>query len=167
MRIVVVSDTHRNTALLHRCVRQAIADGPIDVFLHCGDGVRDLESVENDLLKANPRIRIVAVRGNCDLGAFSWPDSEIIDLNGIRAFVTHGHLYQVKHGQGHLARAARELQATLAFFGHTHQAAVSEKHGVTLINPGSLSSQALSDIAYLEVRIDSNQPIRVNFMSFR
>ena len=70
MRIVAVSDTHQNTELLRRSVRQAIEDGPIDVFIHCGDGVRDLECVEQELLAANPRIRIYAVRGNCDLGAY-------------------------------------------------------------------------------------------------
>jgi uncharacterized protein len=167
MRIIVVSDTHQNTALLGQSVRQAIADGPIDVFLHCGDGVRDLECVESDLLQKNPRIRIFAVRGNCDLGAFPYPVSELIDLNGVRAFVTHGHLYQVKHGLGQLARAARELNAALAFFGHTHQAAIAQKHGVTLINPGSLASQASEGIAYLEVTIDLEQNVRENFIRLR
>ena len=72
MRIVVVSDTHQNTALLEQAVRQAIADGPIDGLIHCGDGVRDLDCVEAALLASNPRIRIYAVKGNCDLGALHW-----------------------------------------------------------------------------------------------
>ncbi|MBE0601015.1 MAG: metallophosphoesterase family protein, partial [Firmicutes bacterium] len=46
MRIVVYSDTHQNMALLSQSVRQAMADGKIDVLVHCGDGVRDLEGVE-------------------------------------------------------------------------------------------------------------------------
>ena len=167
MRIIVVSDTHQNTALLRQSVRQAIADGPIDVFLHCGDGARDLEYVESDLLQCNPRIRVYAVRGNCDLGAFPYPSSELIDLSGVRALVTHGHLYQVKHGLGQLANAAKELQATLAFFGHTHQAAVEQKHGVTLINPGSSASQNAAGIAYLEVLIDSQRHIRENFIKLK
>lgn len=167
MRIIAVTDSHQNTALLQRSVQQAIEDGPIDVFIHCGDGVRDLDCVEQELLAANPRIRIYAVRGNCDLGAFEYPETELADLQGVRAFITHGHLYQVKHGLGHLAKAAREQNAKLAFFGHTHQALVAEKHGVMLINPGSLTSWFQGDTAYLEVTIGSNEIIRENFVKQR
>lgn len=167
MRIVAVSDTHQNTALLMRCVRQAIEDGPVDVFIHCGDGVRDLFSVEEDLRSANPGVRIYAVRGNCDFGDTRFPMSELSDLNGVRAFITHGNLYNVKHGLGKLAKAARTLKAGLAFFGHTHQAVIAEKHGVVLINPGSLASRNMTDPAYLEVTIDHNQRIYEHFIKLR
>ena len=167
MRIVAVSDTHHNTALLRQSVRQAIADGPIDAFIHCGDGVRDLFYVETDLLSANPQIRICAVRGNCDLSSAKFPVSELIVLGGVRIFVTHGHVQQVKHGLGKLAKAARELKAGLAFFGHTHRAAVTQKHGVVLINPGSLASWSVTNTAYLEVTIDENKDIREKYVKQR
>lgn len=164
MRIVAVSDTHRNTAQLRRSVRQAVEDGQIDVFIHCGDGVQDLDVVEDILRTANPSIRIYAVRGNCDLGAFQVPVSDLADLHGVRALITHGHIYDVKHGLGKLAKAARSLHAALAFFGHTHQPLIAQKHGVTLINPGSLAAWSLTDTAYLEVLIDGDHPIRENFI---
>ncbi len=167
MRIVAVSDTHQNTSFLRRSVRQAIGDGRIDVFIHCGDGVRDLLAVEEDLLFFNPNIRIYAVRGNCDFSDPQFPDSELAELNGVRAFITHGNLYQVKHGLGKLSKAARDLKAGLAFFGHTHQAVVAEKHGVILINPGSLASWSLTDTAYLEVTIDPDQRIYEQFIKLR
>lgn len=167
MRIIAVSDTHQNTTLLKRSVRQAIEDGRIDVFIHCGDGVRDLLDVDEDLRFFNPHIRIYAVRGNCDFYDPGFPDSELADLNGVRAFITHGHLYQVKHGLGKLAKAARDLNAGLAFFGHTHQAVVTEKHRVVLINPGSLASWFQGDTAYLEVQIDQNQNIQEQFIKQR
>ena len=110
-------------------------DGAVDVFIHCGDGVRDLETAEGDLLKHNKNIRIYAVRGNCDLSAQHYPLTETADLNGVRTLITHGHLYQVKHGLGKLSKAAREMQMQLVFFGHTHQAAVKEKHGVIADQP--------------------------------
>ncbi len=167
MRIIAVSDTHRNTERLVRCVRQALADGPIDAFLHCGDGVRDLEAAEPLLILQNPHIRIVAVKGNCDLGEFAYPASELVDLNGVRTLVTHGHLYQVKQGLSSLAQAARELHATLAFFGHTHRPDIVRRQGLTLINPGSLSFWQAAGIAYLEVLIDGSQSIRENFIKLR
>jgi len=129
-------------------------DGKTDVLIHCGDGVRDLEAIEGELLRRNPHIRIYAVRGNCDLTAFQYPGTETANLNGVRALITHGHLYGVKHGLGPLAKAAADIGARLAFFGHTHQPLAKEKHGVKLINPGSLSALVQAGNAYLEVTVD-------------
>ncbi|MBN1776954.1 MAG: YfcE family phosphodiesterase [Clostridiales bacterium] len=167
MRAVAFADTHQKTALFHRCVEQAMEDGAIDVLIHCGDGVRDLEAVESELLQRNPNIRIYAVRGNCDIGAFRYPGIETTDLNGVRTLITHGYDYQVKHGLGKLSRAAHAMGMRLVFFGHTHQPLVREKHGVTLINPGSLASWSLTDTAYLEVIIDETQHIRANFIKLQ
>lgn len=159
MRIIAVSDTHQNTALLRQSVQQAMEDGKIDVFIHCGDGVRDIHCVEKALLASNPNIRIYAVRGNCDVGAFPYPVTETIDLNGIRTLITHGYIHHVKHGLGMLSKAARSLHAQLAFFGHTHQPLVKEKHGITLINPGSFA-----DTAYAEVIIGENRMFRAKLI---
>jgi hypothetical protein len=167
MRIVAFSDTHQNTALFRQSVRQAMEDGKIDVFIHCGDGVRDLENVEGELLQSNPNIRIYAVRGNCEIGALQYPAAETGDLNGVRTLITHGHNDQVKHGLGKLSKAAQAMNIRLVFFGHTHQALIKEKHGVMLINPGSLSSWSLTDTAYLEVTIDDTRNIREKFIRLR
>ncbi|HPF88362.1 MAG TPA: YfcE family phosphodiesterase [Candidatus Limiplasma sp.] len=164
MRLIVFSDTHQNTAFFQRCVQQAMEDGPIDALLHCGDGVRDLDCVESDLLRANPHILLYAVRGNCDLYLTQYPVTEMLELQGVRMMLTHGHTFQVKQGLGPLASAAREMGADVVFFGHTHQATVVKKHGVTLINPGSLTSYAYTETAYLEVLIDVHKNIRENFI---
>jgi len=167
MRIVAFADTHQKTELFIRCVRQAMEDGKIDAFIHCGDGVRDLETVESELLRSNPNIRIYAVRGNCDIGAFRYPGIETAELDGVRTLITHGNNYQVKHGLGMLSKAARAMGMRLVFFGHTHQPTVREKHGVMLINPGSLASWAMDDTAYLEVIIDKQQHLRTEFIKHR
>ena len=164
MRIIIFSDTHQKTALFSQYVRQAMDDGKIDAFIHCGDGVGDLDTVEGELLKHNPGIRIYVVRGNCDLAAFEYPGTETADLNGVRTLITHGHLYQVKHGLGPLSKAARDMQTQLVFFGHTHQPAIKEKHGVLCINPGSLACLAQEGNAYLEVLIDETKTIRERFI---
>ncbi len=167
MRIVVFSDTHQNKALLAQSVRQAIADGPIDVLIHCGDGVRDLEEVEAALLGANQCIRFIAVRGNCDLAAQHYPATDTADLNGVRTMVTHGHLYAVKYGLDSLSKSARDMGMRLVFFGHTHQPVVKEKHGVLLINPGSLTAVSMNGYAYLQVEIDDNQNIQEMYVKHR
>ncbi len=139
-------------------------DGPVDMLVHCGDGVRDLDSLENELLLANPCARMYAVRGNCDLGSLHYPITEIVEANGLKIMVTHGHAFEVKYGLGMLSKAAREVGAGLVFFGHTHQPVITQKHGVTLINPGSLASYALTDTAYLEIMIDAQKNIREKFI---
>lgn len=167
MRIVVFSDTHRNMERFAQSVRQAVADGKIDALIHCGDGVGDLEEVEGELTRHNPRIRIYAVVGNCDLAAGHYPGTETANLNGVETLITHGHLYHVKQGLGQLAKAAADLQMRLVFFGHTHQPVVREKHGVLCVNPGSLAALYHEGYAYLEVLIDENQQIREKFIKLR
>ena len=164
MRIIVVSDTHQNETLLRQYVKQAMADGSVDVFIHCGDGVRDVQSVEKLLYTAYPTVRIYAVRGNCDLTARQYPVSETVMLRGVRTLITHGHYYQVKKGLSQLVKAAHSLHASLVFFGHTHHPLVVQKHGITLINPGPLSSRSHPDTAYLEVTIDNEQQICEKFI---
>ena len=167
MRIVAFSDTHQNTAFLERSVQQALEDGRIDVFIHCGDGVRDVTAVEGMLLRHNPSVRMYAVRGNCDVSASMFPAAELADLNGVRAWITHGHAYHVKHGLGHLAQAAKDLRAEIAFFGHTHQPLMRQKHGVWLLNPGAPAMLSLSDTAYLQVMISDHRDIRSDFIKQR
>lgn len=167
MRIVAFTDTHQNTAFLTRSVLQAMEDGRIDAFIHCGDGVRDAAEVEGMLMNHNPNVRIYAVRGNCDLTTTMYPEAELADLGGVRALITHGHEYHVKHGLGQLAKAAKELCAEIAFFGHTHQPLVQEKHGVLLINPGAPYALSLTDTAYLQVVVDEHRKTRSNFIKQR
>ena len=80
-----------------------------DALLHLGDGAGDL-----------PRdCPGTAVRGNCDL-ASSAADKITLDLGGVKAFITHGHLYRVKYSVDSLVYAAMEAGASLALYGHTH-----------------------------------------------
>ena len=59
-------------------------------------------------------------------------------VQGARIFYTHGHLYSVKTELGGLLQAARELDANVVLFGHTHQPLCTYREGVHLLNPGSL-----------------------------
>lgn len=131
MRILVVSDTHRDSYSL----RQAILQQPTaEVILHLGDGEEEIMDMKLEF----PKRMIIPVRGNCDWGS-TLPSSEEICLEGKRIFMTHGHLYQVKMGYHPIYCAAREKKADILLFGHTHVPMQDYDDGLYVLNPGSLN----------------------------
>lgn len=80
---------------------------------------------------------LLCVRGNCDAEVdqmvLSFPimaDYALFDLDGVTAFVTHGHLFNLDNLPAH-------KPGDLLIHGHTHVLTVQEKDGMTYINPGS------------------------------
>ena len=137
MKIVILSDSHGYPARICR-VLSMHRDADLVCFLV--DGLSDLDGLE-----ARFGIRIYAVRGNCDgFGLFSTtPEVRILEREGHRLFLTHGHRQGVKGGSGGILSAARAERCDIAIFGHTHLATenyVSE-YGIYLFNPGSLGNQ--------------------------
>ena len=57
-------------------------------------------------------------------------DYALFDLDGVTAFVTHGHLF-------HLDALPPHKDGDLLIHGHTHVLTVQHKDGMTYINPGS------------------------------
>ncbi len=55
----------------------------------------------------------------------------------VKAFITHGHLYNVDWNTDSLVYAAMEEGCSIAMFGHTHQAVNGELGSVKLLNPGT------------------------------
>lgn len=142
MRILVVSDTHGDTRNLIETIR---CNSKAEVIIHCGDGADDVSEV-----KALFSDRMfISVRGNCDLCCDA-PYTESITLEGKKLLVTHGHLYSVKYDLYSLACFARQEQADMVLFGHTHVPASVYDDGLYMLNPGSLrgygGSYALVDI---------------------
>ena len=118
MRIVVLSDTHRDFYSLRKLVEKHRND--TQLFIHLGDGLQDLEQVR----ALYPKCSFLAVRGNCDF-ASTLPLAGFYAVESARIFYTHG-------------QAAAELDANVVLFGHTHQALHQYRKGVHLLNPGSL-----------------------------
>lgn len=131
MKILVVSDTHGHEENFEKVIKKI---GVPDMILHLGDSEGG-EEIMRDM--ADCPIYLVA--GNCDFFC-DYPKSRIVEAEGIRIFMTHGHYYYVGLGLDDLAKATKENECQLALFGHTHKP-VLEKHenGVTILNPGSLS----------------------------
>ena len=45
-----------------------------------------------------------------------------MEIKGIKAIYTHGHLYSVNQTRMHLAQKAKSQGCQFAFYGHTHVA---------------------------------------------
>ena len=129
IRAAVFSDTHSATAMMLDAIRCSRPD----VVIHLGDYERDVEKVRTEF----PEIAVYNVCGNCDMYP-SAPNVDIVPLGPVKAFITHGHLYNVEWGDlSSLAYAAREQGAQIAMFGHTHRAVNDEFCSVKLLNPGT------------------------------
>ena len=166
MKIVTFSDSHGNTGILRDAVQQAMRGAPIDVCVHCGDGARDMDAIAPILRDANPNVRIVSVRGNCDLCAFDVPALDIFKANGVTMLATHGHLYNVKTEYQSLLSAARERSAAVVFFGHTHRPLLENVYGTYLINPGAICAHMPGNIAYAQVTVDATGKLRADLMKW-
>ena len=139
--IVVLSDTHGNTAPLAKLAR-VLAE--CNYIIHLGDGAADMR----ELRRVYPN-KTYVLAGNND---FYGGDSELVlDVEERRIFACHGHRYGVRQGTDKLAAAARERLCDIALYGHTHSAEVREEGGMLLINPGSLDRYGRQSYCYLVI----------------
>ncbi len=129
MKILVFSDSHGDRHMMSEAVS---TEQPDEIF-YLGDGLEDL-----DLLHAeNPTLPITAVAGNCDrMGEAPW--ESVIERQGRRFLLTHGHTYSVKSGPGGLIAEAKRQGADVALFGHTHWPLCEKVDGLWVLNPGSV-----------------------------
>ena len=143
MRALVFSDTHSNNSLM----LEAAGRFRPDVLIHLGDYERDAEILRS----AFPECALYNVRGNCDIGG-SAPDFDIVPLGPVKAFITHGHLYNVDYGHIYtLAYAAQEQGASIAMFGHTHEALNDRFGSMYILNPGTAGRGRDLTFAIVEV----------------
>ena len=142
IKAAVFSDSHGSVELM--C--QAVSRTRPDLIIHLGDYERDCRA----LLERFPAVPLYSVCGNCDLAALS-PARDTVQIGPVRAFITHGHLYNVKYYLDPLVYAAQEQGASLALFGHTHEPENCEMGGVRLINPGSAGTGRRPSWALIEV----------------
>lgn len=130
MRIGVVSDSHGRLDFLRDAVREM---EDIDVLLHAGDYRKDAMMLSQEL-----NIPVYAVVGNCDWFA-PGPEEEIIEIEGRKILLTHGHQYGVKSGNEELIHKLKREGFDLVVYGHTHKAEVVPVGNAYLLNPGSIA----------------------------
>ena len=130
MKIGIMSDSHGDRRAIDRAVERA---GKVDLWLHAGDCVPDAAYLA--LVSA---VRVENVAGNTDWPDGKTPDEIVVEAAGHRIFLTHGHIYGVRSTLEMLVQAAKEAQADIAVYGHTHVA--QEVAGdVHVLNPGSVA----------------------------
>lgn len=142
MKLLILSDTHQSLGFAY----DAIEKERPDAVLHLGDLLTDAE----DLSFACQEPDFYYVPGNGDY-ALTVPKNLTLEFDGVRIFMTHGHLYGVKRDLSMLTCAAKDAGAQLALFGHTHIQHMEERDGITLLNPGAAGRFGRSGYAVVEI----------------
>ncbi|MBQ8208308.1 MAG: YfcE family phosphodiesterase [Clostridia bacterium] len=117
MKLLVVSDSHGKVERLRRAVE---LNKDADAIIHLGDGYNDLRYV------ALPDIPVYKVRGNGEdwlkMSGNDVPRDLLLEFDGIKILMMHGHTHSVKSGFDRAIRYALDKGADLLLFGHTHGA---------------------------------------------
>ncbi|MCP3741261.1 metallophosphoesterase [Rossellomorea sp. BNER] len=149
MKLLIVSDSHGSTEILQELA--TLYSDSVDAMIHCGD---------SELTADNPIIAdFLTVRGNCDIDA-RFPDILVKEITGVNIFVTHGHLFNVKMSLMNLNYKAKENEAQLVFFGHSHTLGAEMMEGTLFLNPGSiLLPRGRREKTYALVEVENSKVI--------
>jgi len=129
MRILLVSDSHRSDLFL-----DIINYEQADRVFHLGDS----EFKHSELYMFNG-----FVQGNCDFDQ-KIPKVLINDLQTLRIFMTHGHLYGVNYGSTDIVCETIKNNCNIAIHGHTHVVKAEVVDKVLVLNPGSIKQSRCS-----------------------
>lgn len=132
MKILVLSDSHSALSFMNYCVRKLKPDA----LIHLGDYYDDAQALRDQF----PEIPLCQVPGNCD--RYRYPpgvlEIQLVTMDGVRLYLTHGHRHHVKYDTSALLADARKAGAHAALYGHTHVADCrQETDGLWVLNPGS------------------------------
>ena len=147
-RVIVVSDSHGDAENLRCAFVQAYKQGHIDAAVFLGDGASDFEQLKQMLFQRGTVC--YAVKGNNDWTSFEQAE-QVFTIDGVRFFACHGHTRQVKYSLDRLWYAAREREAQVVLYGHTHRERYDFEYGLHLINPGAVCERSKDRSAYAEI----------------
>ena len=143
MEILVLSDSHGKVDHMVRAVEQF---HPRQV-LHLGDCVRDAQALERQF----PQLPVTMVPGNCDWGQTGEPE-RLLEIEGVRILMLHGHTRHVKSSPMAAVYAAREYGADVLLFGHTHVPLVDYDGALWVMNPGAAGDYTRPTCGLLTIR---------------
>ncbi|AOT73284.1 hypothetical protein Gferi_24110 [Geosporobacter ferrireducens] len=133
MKVAVIADTHLKSMKkpLPRLLYQRLIN--VDVIFHCGDIQH--QDVLSELEGFAP---VYAVKGNGDSGDMvtNLPEKCIVELNGYRIGIFHGHGEKGRTVDRAFNSFIHE-NVDIVIFGHSHQPLLQTKSGILLLNPGS------------------------------
>ena len=156
MKIGIISDTHGNK----QCMDEAISYlMDCDLIIHAGDNFSDSKYIHSVT-----KIGMMAVKGNCDFDNVE--DELIFDIEDKNIFLCHGDKYSVKYGLEQLEEKAKEVEANIVIFGHTHTPLCIEKDNILYINPGSVSIPRNVNYKSMAILYIDNDNISVEEIKF-
>jgi len=127
----LIADTH---GLIRSGVHDALTG--VELILHAGDvgGPGTLD----ELRLIAP---VKAVFGNTDAPDDpSLSDEIVLDVDGVRVHVSHGH----EVGSPTPAKLAARYNADVVIYGHTHRQLITRLEGRLFVNPGSAGPKRFS-----------------------
>lgn len=154
MKIIVFSDSHGKYKNMEAALGM---HKNADYCFFLGDGLFDLERVKENY----PSICFVSVKGNCDVfssGLPQTPESTVLDIEGKRIYLCHGHRHSVKSSPDRIEYFSAENEIDITLFGHTH---TPYEHYVTdfakpfyVFNPGTVGGCGMHGATYgiLEIK---------------
>ncbi len=147
MKILVISDSH---GLENN--QEIISYENCNVAFHLGDS--QLMANDRDLSQFN-----VKVRGNCDFDR-NFTISEVVEISGLRFFLTHGHYYDVNYDLENLKKEAQLNHCNFALYGHTHVVNIDTDNDLITLNPGSTrKSRSHYPETYMVLKITATEYI--------
>ena len=144
MKILVVSDSHGDTASFESAVKKHRS---ADVIVFCGDGHRDLAAIRN----LHRDKAYAAVAGNCDWYC-DLPLVQELELCSKKIIVTHGHNFGVKDGYSRITAFGHSNNADILLFGHTHKQFCTVDGKMLILNPGSIGYRGNYSIIEIDER---------------
>lgn len=161
MKILAVSDSHGNENNIDRMLQ---SEGIPDMLIHLGDVCGGSEYI-----KAVCGCPVMMVAGNNDFYDSELPSELVITIADKRILLTHGHCYLRYDGYDGLIRRARQADAQIVMFGHTHKPVNLRINDITIINPGSISYPRQRDrnCTYMVIDVSETGVFTYNLKSFR
>lgn len=127
---LILSDTHGDLFEAKKILNQY---PQIDGMIHLGDYYKDAVQLQNQF----PNLECIMVPGNCDFVS-NVPEEKVLEIEGQKIFLSHGHYYGVKNGTGRLESKALKEGYHALLFGHTHIPLLKYTSSSLILNPGSL-----------------------------
>lgn len=134
---IIVADSHGNIADLLK-LKGIFSES--DFVVHLGDYYTDIRK-----MPLNFGEKLYIVKGNCDGGG----EDLVLETEGKKILITHGDRYGVKQSLLKLELYAKQIGADIVLYGHTHISDITEKDGITFINPGTLNRYSKKSYCYM------------------
>lgn len=149
MKVLIISDTHGRDSNVDEVLKR---EKDLDMLIHLGD----VEGSEF-YIEAAAGCPCEIVRGNNDYFS-DLPNEKVINIGRYKAFITHGHYYNVSVELRTIVLEGMEREADIVMFGHIHRPVFEEMHGITVLNPGSLSLPRQPDHrrSYMVMNVDDS-----------